>query len=349
MNHKISVIVPVYNIEKKIRIFKKSMRSVLQQTYSNFELLLVNDGSTDNTLHILKCMGEKDDRIHIIDKENGGVESARRKGLELTQGEFVMHMDQDDMLHKNALQILYNQISKEDADVAVAESTRFVLSKFFKWGKTYWSETKTITKAEFMQEYYVGFFGISSFPINIWNKLYRKSLLDMIPEPPRTGLYNEDLSYNLHVLPNARRIVLIAETLYYYRWGGFTNKKIDKLLDVALSCYKIKMEQIGKMKKSEFEHSTCIELLNYINTYFYQLIEYDNVTREQFIEITSNVLKLPECQHAIHIVKEQNKYHNAHVDYMLVHDVEGLERYEREIYARNQGKRIIKSILNKIC
>lgn len=349
MNDKISVIVPVYNIEKKIRIFRKSIHSVLQQTYPNLELILVNDGSTDKTSKIIKKEQKKDKRIRLISKENGGVESARRKGLQLAQGEFVIHMDQDDMLHKNALQSLYNQIIKADADVAVADSTRFVISKALRWGKPYWNETEVINQEEFMKNYYVGFFGISVFPVNIWNKLYRKSFLSRIPEPPLTGLYNEDLSYNLHVLPNASRIVLVAETLYYYRWGGFTNQKINKLLEAALSCYRIKMEQIQELQKKEYEHSTCVELLNYLNTYFYQLIEYDNVDKSKFVEIASNVLQIPECKHAIIVVKGSDKYHNAHVDYMLSNDIKGLERYEREMFVRNRRKRIMKKILSIMC
>ena len=91
------------------------------------------------------------------------------------------------------------------------------------------------SKDYFMNNYYKGFYGINIFPVNIWNKLYRRSFLEAYSEPPITGFYNEDLSYNLHVMPNAKKIVLIAEKLYYYRWGGFTTKRISSLLDTAIN------------------------------------------------------------------------------------------------------------------
>ena len=212
---KISVIIPVYNIEKKKAVFLMCLYSVLKQTFDNIEVILVNDGSTDKTSSILKKIRGKDKRIKVINKENGGVESARRKGLCYVEGEIVIHMDQDDLLRKDALEIMYNYIEESKADIAVADSVKFVWMPCINWGRhMYWVESKVISHEEFMNNYYKGFYGINIFPVNIWNKLYRRSFLEAYSEPPITGFYNEDLSYNLHVMPNAKKIVLIAEKLY---------------------------------------------------------------------------------------------------------------------------------------
>lgn len=127
MKNKISIIMPIYNIEGIQKKFFSAINSILNQTYKNIELILVNDGSKDNTKFILENERKRDKRIKIIEKENGGVESARREGLKYVTGEFIMHMDQDDILEKNAIKTLYDEIIKTDADVVVGESIRFML------------------------------------------------------------------------------------------------------------------------------------------------------------------------------------------------------------------------------
>ena len=127
MESKISVVMPVYNIEHIRKKFLTAINSILNQTYKNIELILVNDGSKDKTQIILEDKRKKDVRIKIIEKENGGVESARREGLKYVTGEFIMHMDQDDILDKSAIEILYDEIIRKDADVVVADSIRFIL------------------------------------------------------------------------------------------------------------------------------------------------------------------------------------------------------------------------------
>ena len=122
MESKISIVMPIYNIEGIRKNFLTAINSILNQTYKNIELILVNDGSKDKTKLILKNEGKRDKRIKIIEKENGGVESARREGLKYVTGEFIMHMDQDDILEKNAIKTLYDEITKTEADVVVGET-----------------------------------------------------------------------------------------------------------------------------------------------------------------------------------------------------------------------------------
>ena len=220
----VSIIVPVYNIVG-MRSFKATIKSILAQSYCDFELLLVNDGSTDASADILSNIAEKDSRIKIITKENGGVESARRAGICAAKGEFIFHMDQDDLLSGDAIEKLQRAAEENQADIGVGTNVHFfALKRIAKYPKD--GEERVLSHAEFMEKYYHGFFGKSLFPVSIWNKLYRKSFLNSIEEPPRTGLYNEDFNYNIHILPEANKIVWIPDVTYYYRWGGFTCKKI---------------------------------------------------------------------------------------------------------------------------
>ena len=116
-NPMISVIVPVYNAEKYL---KECIRSILNQTIQNLELILVNDGSTDGSGYICDEYINKDNRIKVIHKENGGVSSARNMGISEATGEYFTFVDSDDYLEPNALEILYNDIIIYNADISCA-------------------------------------------------------------------------------------------------------------------------------------------------------------------------------------------------------------------------------------
>ena len=174
----ISVIIPVYNIEKKQRKLEAAVDSVLTQSYSDFELIIVNDGSTDKTEIILQNQKRTDKRILIITKKNGGVEAARREGLKNAKGEFILHMDQDDMYCKDAFRIFLRKIEETNADVVVANSARFIFNKRFSFGKCNTPSMqveKVINHNDFMNHYFVSFFSINDLPVNIWNKMYWKN------------------------------------------------------------------------------------------------------------------------------------------------------------------------------
>ena len=109
MNEKISVIVPVYNVEKYL---EKCVKSILNQTYSNFEILLINDGSTDNSDIICDKIKNLDDRIKVFHRENSGVSATRNFGLENSTGNLITFIDSDDFIKEDMLEILYNNLVK---------------------------------------------------------------------------------------------------------------------------------------------------------------------------------------------------------------------------------------------
>ncbi len=115
MEKKISIIVPVYNTEKYM---EQSIKSLCGQTYQNIEILLIDDGSTDQSLSCCHAWAEKDNRIKVYHQENSGASAARNKGIELATGEYLMFMDADDWIEKNMLEVLYTEAEKKQADVA---------------------------------------------------------------------------------------------------------------------------------------------------------------------------------------------------------------------------------------
>ncbi len=110
----ISIIIPVYNVEQYLH---RCVDSVLNQTYKNLEIILVNDGSPDNCPFICDEYAKKDKRIIVVHKENGGLSSARNAGLEIVQGEYISFIDSDDWIHENYIEILYKNLHEKKADI----------------------------------------------------------------------------------------------------------------------------------------------------------------------------------------------------------------------------------------
>lgn len=344
----ISVIIPTYNVARIKNIYCNTINSVLSQSYQNFELIIINDGSTDNTAHLLEELKAKDNRIKVFHKKNCGVESARRMGLEKSIGDFILHLDQDDLYEKDAFKIFIEKAIETEADVVIANSSRFIFSSIFKF-KPFIPSSMRIEKSvdhdSFIKEYYRSFFGINDLPVNIWNKLYRKSFLESVPNPPLTGQIIEDLSYNMHILPYAKKIHIIPNCLYYYRWGGFTNRYDKTILDTALIGYQLKMNLIEKDHYDNFRVTTSIELLNYINTYFYDLLAYKQTSKEEFIAEVDSVINLPEVQSAKKVVCEYDKYHKAHIDAIIEGDLKALYFITLNSIKKNKIKFLLKKLL----
>ena len=116
MEDLITVIVPVYKVEKYIR---KCIESIINQTYKNIEIILVDDGSPDDCGKICDEYAKKDNRIKAIHKENGGLSDARNKALDLTNGKYVIFVDSDDYIEKNAIEYLYQLMQKYNTDIAI--------------------------------------------------------------------------------------------------------------------------------------------------------------------------------------------------------------------------------------
>jgi len=113
---KISVIVPVYNVEKYLA---KCIDSILAQTFTDFECILINDGSPDNSPAICDEYAKKDERMKVIHKENGGVSSARNTGLDIAQGEWITFADSDDWVDENYLELMYSNAIKNNCDLSI--------------------------------------------------------------------------------------------------------------------------------------------------------------------------------------------------------------------------------------
>ena len=200
----ISIIVPVYNVEKYL---SRCLDSILQQTFSDFELILVNDGSTDHSLEICRSYAEKDKRILLIEQKNCGLSAARNAGLAVASGEYVGFVDSDDFISCNMYEELYRSISRHKAELAMCKMVNCYgkVSKLSLEGK----ET-VFSQKEAFREIFIG------ERCSVWavNKLYRKTLFDGIAYP--VGKTAEDAFVICKLLERTERIVLNEKAAYYY-------------------------------------------------------------------------------------------------------------------------------------
>ena len=115
-NPTVSVIIPVYNAQEGI---KQCMDSLLNQSFTDFEIILLNDGSTDNSLEVIKKYAADNDFIRVIDKENEGVAKTRNKGIQLANGKYIVFIDNDDFVDSDYLERFYNEIDQEQLDIVL--------------------------------------------------------------------------------------------------------------------------------------------------------------------------------------------------------------------------------------
>lgn len=196
---------PVYNIEKYI---KKCILSIIGQTYENLEIILVDDGSVDNSKEICDKYAIEDKRIKVIHKKNGGLSDARNKGIECATGEFITFIDGDDWIEKDTIEMLYNQIIKSDPDIVV-----YGISIDYEDGKTIKKspeDSLVLTNKEaliYLNSY-------KNIDVSACNKIFRRNLFDDIKFP--YGKKCEDFYIMYKLFDNARKICTIKNTKYHY-------------------------------------------------------------------------------------------------------------------------------------
>ena len=217
----ISIIVPVYNVEKYLR---ECLDSIMSQTYQNFECLLINDGSPDHSADICREYVEKDSRFRYFEKENGGVSSARNLGIEHSKGEYITFIDSDDWVESDYVETLYDELIKENADIAVSTYKRFEM------GDNCWYvhafqrgyDKKVFTNKKLMDEL-LSLDGFDNSYRFVSGKLVHRNMLENIAFNVATP-YGEDMEFWFKIYMVSDRVVYVNKETYNYR----TDERISK-------------------------------------------------------------------------------------------------------------------------
>ncbi len=247
----ISVIIPIYNVEK---LLERCIKSVICQTYSYLEIILVDDGSSDKCPYICDKWAKRDSRIKVIHKKNGGLSDARNEGMKNAMGEFIGFIDSDDWIAPEMYERLYNAIITDHSDIAACNVEMV-------WEDN--SQNRMLTKQNSCilnkEEAQSALLDESILKQPVWYKLYKKTIIENIFF--EKGKYHEDVFWSFQAIGNANSVSIIDYIGYYYwqRSSSIMGEKYSlKRLDAVEG--KCKRQEYFKLHFPELEGKGLIDL-----------------------------------------------------------------------------------------
>lgn len=210
---KVSIVVPVYNVEKYL---SACLSSCINQTLYDIEIICVNDGSTDNSLHILEAFAEVDHRIKIVNKPNGGLSSARNAGIKNSCGEIIMFLDSDDYIAPNACERVWRETLEAPTDIVIFGTAIFPEKpRASNW---HYDVLRVRTHRRWKFEPSVLFNEPNAKPF-VWRQAFNRKFFDEYGlEFDERVKYGEDMVFQLEAFPHGTNFAFISDRLYFYRW-----------------------------------------------------------------------------------------------------------------------------------
>lgn len=278
----ISIIVPVYNVENYL---KRCLDSILMQTYSSFEVIVIDDGSTDKCPQICDDYAKKDSRIRVVHKENGGLSDARNAGIKIAQGKYLLFVDSDDYIQDNMLEVLMKSVQETNADIVITTKYFTVSDKYSKFVSEITGE-KVCNSGQALEEIFC-----HNSRWEAWGTLFKKSLFDN-SDFPKGKLY-EDIALIPLIILKAEKVCLLEGAFYYYyiREGSImdvskTQIKID-LLDVCSNVIRqVENKVEGKQIRCNIIAGIMYELVSRV-----ELAKRNKALNKEFILLTLRFLR----------------------------------------------------------
>lgn len=281
---KISIIVPVYNVELYL---KDCVDGLINQTYKNIEIILVDDGATDKSGEICDELSKKDSRIIVLHKKNGGLSDARNYGLDRAHGEYIIFVDSDDLVSEEMVEVLYNSLANNNADISIIDPTHFYNDEKPEYNLSNEIEIYNSEKSICEMLYQ------NKFLVSAWGKIYKKEIIKNNKFP--VGMIFEDIAVMYKILDKCNVVVYNKSKLYGYRHrdDSITTKNFSKKdLDILKICD----EMDGYFKNSNKKVRKAVDsyILNanfrvYLNSSGNS--EYDSVRKRCYEYIKRNSLK----------------------------------------------------------
>lgn len=240
MKPKISVIIPIFNAESYLN---QCIESIVSQTFKEIEILLIDDGSTDNSLKICLEQAENDKRIRVFSNHNCGQGLERNFGIDKAQGEYVYFIDSDDMAKPRMLEIMYDRAKKYDADI-VSVGYEDIYADFRR--EEHFLENCIFSNAQLIHGAMADLIGSKENDtykgcIAVWDSLFKKEVIDNynIRFVSERVVYSEDLLFKLDVMNHSKTIVWLNDALYQYRVNeqSFTNGVSNEVVDRIVNLY----------------------------------------------------------------------------------------------------------------
>ena len=290
----ISVIVPVYNVQDYV---SRCIKSILEQSFKNFEVILVNDGSTDNSLKICQEYENKDKRVKLLSQPNQGLSAARNTGLEIADGYFICFVDSDDFIEKDYLKLLLENIKSTDSDISMCEyfltdekGEKISIEKF--------NEPEGIAILSGKETFKYFYKGNYAPNVVAWNKLYKASIFKTLRY--KEGYYFEDEFIARPLFYTAKKVSILRIPLYNYvqRAGSIMNSSWNlKQYEDRQLLYKERIRYFKNRDKAMYkfavhQYKDWIVGIEYIDLLKVKKLKFQDDFRKYFGIRSSNNLKL---------------------------------------------------------
>ena len=325
----LSIIIPIYNAEKYLN---KCLDTIYKQTFTDYEVIMVDDGSTDNSPVICQQYEKKDSRFSYIRKNNGGVFQTRIFGAEAASGKYFTYCDADDYyVNKNALQNIFDIVNENDCSIlqfGFFKKYNHLVKRY----KIVQTKIKRNKEEFYKQEYpklLCSHWPNSNLTMGVWNKVYQRKLLDELPDSSAAEriFWGDDLIINLYLMQECESMCFVPDALYCYRQnsGGTNQFSLTTMHDLD----SIKKYQIKFLKEYQGEEKDRIEniMFSEIADWFYYYIQdaRKNLDDDQVRKLIAESLELPSFRIAREYYLNRNEgaelvdlLRNADVDaYMM--------------------------------
>lgn len=305
MNDLISIIVPVYNIEKDL--LNKCIDSIINQTYRNLEIIMIDDGSKKECADECDRLGQTDSRIIVIHQKNTGVSGARNAGLDIARGDYLGFVDPDDYVNEDMYKSMLQQIEKDGSDICVCGFNLIYENGDFK-ERDFYSRSQVFSLEEAYREL------MKDKEINscVWNKLYKRRLFDNISFP--LGTCFEDCYIMHEIFHRCRKVSVINAYFYnyYQRSGSIMNDiDIDKFVQRFDSF-------IARLRFTERFYPQYVNLvyesiIKVSIKYLLNPAKHLKNSRSEYVQKTLKVFEFLESNEVKSVVKKMPKYYDAYV------------------------------------
>ena len=247
---KFSVVLPIYNVEKYL---SRCIDSLIRQSYSNIEILLVDDGSKDESLSICKEYEAKDSRIHVFHKENEGLGLTRNYGVEQATGEYITFVDSDDYLTLDAIDSMVKKAVETDADVVIASHYYKNKKQEIELSERLYCGTEI---KEILMVHMMGNNGnqLDALSYTAWGKLYKKEIFtkNRLLFPSERKLIWEDLAFSVEAYPLCEKVYILHKPVYYYCFneGSLTHTYKPNKINLVMILYRYMKKRIQELNLS---------------------------------------------------------------------------------------------------
>lgn len=297
---KISIIVPFYNAESCI---EQCIKMALNQTFEDFELILINDGSKDSGLKIAQYYAQKDSRIIVVDKPNSGAWDTRNRGIEIASSEYLMFIDCDDLFDNTWFESMYRTISQEQTDLVVCGhiDMNIYANNAIKYYKVPVESKKIKTQREFLENIiYLRKKGVGD---TLWNKIYKTSIIkenEIRFKPLRRG---EDVIFNMTYYSYVNSCYILNEAHYKYRVEAYNlpwQKYSENYYGLVEDEYRLVKQNLVEWNvfEGEAKHFQANHLINGFMDQLKNLLYNNKKKDEEIIEMMKKIMESEHYQEA---------------------------------------------------